>query len=289
MHAGNAVVTGAAGILGPAICQTLRSSGWQVFATDRHAVDFDLAADVIGIGKFWNHRFITDISSKSACDTLIQEAETAIGPVHLLVNNAALSYRVNSLADLEEDRALELLRVNLLAPLWLTAAAEESLTSTTGTIINISSAQTQGWLAENHLYVSSKAALEKLTETLASSFGPRGIRCVGIRIGSFPGDHFMRDHLRDLPPEAARSLYREVFPRHLDLSRKALGNECVGTPADLAELIVFLTSEHARMLHGSILNLDGGFTSRPAPWVGISESRKWSDAWAASWKENHPR
>lgn len=209
-----AIVTGAAGIVGPEICRCLRERGWKVAATDVLSSDFDLAETTDGRGRYYDFCWIGDLTTRAACHTFIREAEQALGPISLLVNNAATAYREGCLQDLDEDRAITLFQVNVLAPLWLVAACEPSLRQNLGTVLNISSAQTQGWLPDNHLYVASKAALEKLTETLSGSLAPFGIRTIGLRLGSFPGSHFLRDFLRQLPESAVRQMLSDILPEH---------------------------------------------------------------------------
>ncbi len=282
-----ALITGAAGILGPEICLKLRREGWHVAATDRLAADFDIAESILGEKKFWDFRWLGDLSSKSACGDCVHATEEVLGPISLLVNNAAYSYREKTLWELEEARAVELFQINTLAPLWLAAAALPSLTLNRGTVINISSAQTQGWLANNHLYIASKAALEKLTETLSADFADIGARCIGLRLGSFPGVRFLRDYLQQLPEEAIGSMVAEILPLHLERTADLLGENCVGSAAELAEFLLLLTSPHARMLNGCILSVDGGMTVRPIAWPSQTESYQQARQWFENWKQQH--
>jgi len=281
---GVALVTGAAGIVGPEICRVLHERGWQVAATDRDERDFELAEKAEGKSIPADFQSIADLSKKAACDRLIRETEQALGPITLLINNAAVAGREKSLAEIDEERALRLFQINALAPLWLIAAAETSLKGGRGTVINISSAQTVGWLPENHLYVASKAALEKLTETLAGSLSPFGVRTICLRLGSFPGSHFLRDFLRRLPPEAARQMTEDILPIHFQSIRDALGANHTGTPRELAEAIAFLAGEEARMFNGCILDFDGGYTRRPTNWPGAAQSAELAREWFAQWQ-----
>jgi len=282
-----AVVTGAAGIVGPAICRALREQGWLVAATDRSSEEFDIARRTLGLDNYWDYRWTGNIGSQAACRTLIRETEADLGPVSLLVNNAAFAYREPSLDLLDEQKAIEMLQVNLLAPLWLVTAAEPSLRTTKGVVVNLSSAQTQGWLPENHLYVASKAALEKLTQTLSDTLGKHGARCFGIRLGSFPGTHFFREFLAQLPEDAARQMTKEVLPRHFAGLESSLGANFIGHASELGTIISFLVSDAARMLNGTTLTLDGGMTTRPIAWGGSHDGHKIAKEWFDNWKKLH--
>jgi NAD(P)-dependent dehydrogenase (short-subunit alcohol dehydrogenase family) len=282
-----AVVTGAAGIVGPSICQALRRHGWLVAAADLREEDFKFAQRVRNIEEFWDFRWIGDLRKKESCEGLIDACQTALGEVALLVNNAAFCYREPSLDALEEEQALSIFQINVLAPLWLTAAAQTSLGRTQGCVVNVSSAQTQGWLPENHLYVASKAALEKLTETLSATLGKDGARCVGIRLGSFPGFQFLSPFLSQLPQDAADKMVAELLPRHLAESEKSIGKSFVGQAGELGDTIAFLASDAARMVNGTILSMDGGMTTRPMTWASGYNSLQMAQEWFDNWKKEH--
>lgn len=282
------MITGAAGIVGPEICRNLRAKGWLVAAADREKRDFEMACQMPGGECFHDFLWLGDISGKEACQELVAATESALGPIGLLVNNAAASFRAPSLREIEEEQAIGLLKVNLLAPFWLIGAAEESLRVGRGTVVNISSAQTRGWLPDNHLYVASKAALEKLTETLSGRLSTFGVKVFCLRLGSFPGTHFLRDYLRLLPKGEAHKMMEEVLPVHFESIRETLGASRVGKPEDLARFIAFLASEESRMLNGAVLDFDGGYTRRPTSWggppIGPRLAREWFERWQASAK-----
>jgi len=282
-----AIVTGAAGIIGPGICQVLRRHGWLVAATDRRDEDFEFAQRVRNTGEFWDFRWTGDLRKKESCEAFIHASRSALGEVALLVNNAAFAYREPSLSELQEEQALDVFRLNVLAPLWLTSAAQSSLSKTQGCVVNISSAQTQGWLPENHLYVASKAAVEKLTETLSATLGQDGARCVGIRLGSFPGFQFLSPFLAQLPRDAGDQMVAELLPRHLAETEKSLGRSFVGHSDELGEAIAFLAADASRMLNGTILSMDGGMTTRPMTWASGYNCQQVAQEWFDNWKKHN--
>lgn len=282
-----AIITGAAGIVGPGICHVLRQRGWLIAATDRQEEDFEFAQRVRKTGEFWDFRWIGDLRKKESCDDFVCKSRSTLGEISLLVNNAAFAYRAPSPDLLDEEQALDIFRINVLAPLWLASAAHSSLVKTQGCVVNISSAQTVGWLPENHLYVASKAAVEKLTETLSSTFGREGARSVGIRLGSFPGFQFLNPFLAQLPRNAGDQMAADLLPRHLAESEKAIGKPFVGRPTELGEMIAFLASDAGRMLNGTILSMDGGMTTRPITWASGYDSQQMAQEWFDNWKSNN--
>ena len=178
-------------------------------ATDSTAENLDRARVLCG-GIFWDHDMAGDIASEDFCKALVFDVGKRVGDIGLLVNNAAIPGR-GSLDEITEEAALSIFRVNVLAPLWLTRACRGSLLRRRGSVINISSAQTQAFCEKTHLYVASKAALEQLTRYMASEFLGSGVRVNAIRVGRVPGAAFLRKWTDTLPPEAARELIEKVM------------------------------------------------------------------------------
>lgn len=258
---GVALVTGATGIIGPAICKALRHEGWVVAACDRDHKDFDFLDRVLGQRVEADGTFVADLSEHDRCHNLVAEIERTLGPIGLLVNNAAVNLGPAKLGELTEDACQLMTRVNIFAPLFLMQAAEASLAANGGSVVNISSVLSQRTGREGDLmYSLLKAALERMTEAVAVEFAPKGVRANAIRVGSVPGYAFMRRELERLPVEAARRLYAEVMPLHYEAAdhNAELGRR--GCPEDIAELVCFLASPRAAYMTGSILPMDGGYT-----------------------------
>jgi len=284
-----ALVTGAGGILGPSICQALRQKGWLVAATDSTAENLDRARVLCG-GIFWDHDVAGNIASEDFCKALVSDVGKRVGDIGLLVNNAAIPGR-GSLDEITEEAALSIFRVNVLAPLWLTRACRGSLLRRRGSVINISSAQTQAFCEKTHLYVASKAALEQLTRSMASEFLGRGVRVNAIRVGRVPGAAFLRKWTDTLPPEAARELIERVMPVHLENARESMGPDAIGSPDGIASIVAFLASEDSRFINGEILTADGGFLATSRDWEGqqlpgSNRANEAAEAWVAEWRKS---
>lgn len=109
-----------------------------------------------------------------------------------------------------------------------------------GAIINVSTMVANFGAAGMSLYGSSKAAVQLLTKAWAAEFGPFGVRVNAVSPG--PTDTEGTAGMQDMLAQMAAALP----------SRK------VGTPADIANAIVFLASPAANQIHGAVLPVDGG-------------------------------
>jgi NAD(P)-dependent dehydrogenase (short-subunit alcohol dehydrogenase family) len=278
---GVALVTGATGIIGPAICEALRRDGWRVAACASSKKSFSYYAKVFPKPLVADGKFIADLHGRAACHSLVCQIERELGPVVVLVNNAVTNPNPVTLHEMTEEYAHRMVEVDLLAPLWLTQAAEKSLVAQRGCVVNISSVEVKRLSPEVAMYPTLKAALEKLTSALALELGPKGVRVNCIRVGSVPGPAFLRDILTKLPRDKARRLYAEIEPKHRTAKSWMSATDRAGAPTDIAEAVAFLASPRAEFFNGATLPLEGGITHRwditkPATdWDSQKAVREW--------------
>lgn len=257
-----AVVTGATGIIGPAICQVLMREGWQVAACDRNEGDFAFVQKVTGQPLQATQTFAADLAEPDQAAALIRRIEERMGPVHLLVNNAAANPGSRTLDQIESAYSQWMMQVNLDTPLQLIRAAADSLAATRGSVVNVSSIQSIATLPGNTMYAMLKAAMERMTQALASELGPRGVRINTVRVGSVSGYAFMRSVLEKLSAEQARELYQHVMDKHFQNTPSALLPNH-GRGEDIGHAIAFLASEKARFITAATLPVDGGLAHVP--------------------------
>jgi NAD(P)-dependent dehydrogenase (short-subunit alcohol dehydrogenase family) len=222
-----ALVTGAAGGLGQAICSVLSEHGWQVTGTD-----------ITGVPE------PVDLRDPQAAEVLVASVLAETGRLDLLVNNAATMYfGALDLADLE--RWWDTIEVNLSAPFRLCRAAAAPLAQTRGQIINLSS--TLGVTGESGFsaYCTSKHGIIGLTKALAHELAP------DVRVNSIaPGDV---DTPQQAVDAAAYGLTREeLYARHA--AATPIGRVLAAT--EIARLIAYLGDETA--FTGSCIHMNGG-------------------------------
>lgn len=253
-----ALVTGATGIVGPGICRTLRREGfriaacatsWDSFKFDRHVHDTPL-----GDGEF-----VARLEGRESCRRLVSEIEERLGPVALLVNNAAINPGFTNLADLTEATLHRAAEIDLFGPIWLIQACEKSLVEAGGSIVNISSVHVKKNFEGMFVYDLLKAALETLTTSLALELGPKGVRMNAIRLGLVPGTGYLKETAMRLPAEQAQEFYRAIAPAALEGRTKMSFVRRAGSPEDVGELVAYLASPGAAFMHGAVIPLDGGF------------------------------
>ena len=255
---GSALVTGATGIIGEAVCRTLSRDGWAVIANDISHDKFRHYENLRGRPIEADFTVPCDLSVESNCQRLVAEAERMAGAIGLLVNCATAHDRVHTFEDTNSAFCQKLLQVDLLAPLFLSQAAAASLEKTQGSIVNCSSVHVQMPIPGSPFYRIVKAAVEKLSETLVTELGPRGIRINTIRIGRIAGDAFLQPVLQKLQPDLARDLYDEVIPSYL-ASQREKGS---GVGEDIGQIVSFLASPRARFIQGAVISADGGWPQK---------------------------
>ncbi len=237
-----ALITGAAGGIGRALCAAFAAAGYRVIATDIGPANIadavylplDLAA------------LVSNADERARFQQQVAQA-LAGAPLAVLVNNAARQC-LGLTGPLSVDELRASLEVNVSAPLALVTALLDALTAARGTVINIGSVhalQTKpGFLP----YAVSKAALAGLTRSLALDLAPRGIRVNEIRPGATATPMLLAGFERD--PEALARL----------ADYQPLGR--LAEPAEVAAVAVMLASREASFVTGAVLQVDGGIGIR---------------------------
>jgi NAD(P)-dependent dehydrogenase (short-subunit alcohol dehydrogenase family) len=236
-----ALITGALGGIGTALCEEFRRSGYFVIGTDRAKGDAPCDAFI--------KLDIRDLYfSESARATLAAEVERFTGEhgLKVLINNAA-SQILNRTDDIKTSDWNETLQTNLIAPFLLLQTLLPQLEHAKGSVVNIASihatATTPGFVC----YATSKAALVGMTRALAVDLGPR------IRVNAVsPGATATPMLLAGFAGKDAE--LRELAHKH-PLER-------IAEPAEIARTAVFLASEQASYNTGACLSVDGGIGCR---------------------------
>ena len=236
-----AFVTGSTRGIGRGIATMLHQAGAAVAVVGRNrdqaiAAAADLGDRTVGVA--------CDVADGTQVAAAIAEAEKALGPISILVNNAGLT-RDNLLMRLTDEDWDQVLEANLKGAFHTTKAVIRGMMKRrAGRIINITSIVGMTGNKGQANYAASKAGLIGFTKSVAKEYASRGVtaNCVA------PG-FIETDMTAALPQEARDAL----------LSQIALGR--LGQPSDIAGAVLFLASDLARYVTGQVLVVDGGMVS----------------------------
>jgi len=182
--------------------------------------------------------FEVDLARAEGPAELFALVQNALGPIHILVNNAAYSTTV-SVDELTADVLDRHYAVNLRATALLCAAFVRSFPlASGGRIINLTSGQGIGPMPTELAYAATKGGIDALTSSLSGAVASRGITVNAVDPG--PTDTGW------IPPDLRESL----------VATAPMGR--LGAPQDAARLVTFLASEEAGWITGQILRSRGG-------------------------------
>lgn len=235
-----AVVTGASRGIGAATARALDQAGARVAVCGRSRDDLEAVAAGLDNDPVV---LVADLSDRTSPGQLIEASIAAMGPVEILVNNAAAAARLSTV---DTDAAVidGLLAVNVRAPLLLIAALLPSMVELRrGSIINLSSVSGLVGTPRRAAYAASKGALDAATRSLAIEVGPAGIRVNAVAPGVVDTALWAKN--KAVPGVV------ETIEEQTPLRRWA-------TPEDIADVIVFLASDAARFVTGETISVDGG-------------------------------
>lgn len=235
-----ALVTGAGGGIGRAICLELAAQGWAVAACD--VAGAEATADLARKGGGEALALEWDVRDAEAAGRAHAEAEAALGPVDAVVANAAIVDRIAPAEKLSEESWRSELDVNLTgAFLSLQPALAGMRERGRGRVLAISSIAATDGLAGQAAYAASKAGLLGLVRTLALELAPAGVTVNAVLPGM-------------VETEKVGAMPAEVRERAL----AAVPMRRFATPEEVAAVVAFLCSGAAAYITGAWLPVDGG-------------------------------
>ncbi len=241
-----ALVTGAARGLGQAMAVALAEAGADVTGVD--VVDLgETQAHVEAAGRRFN-AIERDLRGVEATRRVVDDAAAAMGRLDILINNAGIIRRADSI-DFTETDWDDVIDLNLKSVFFLAQAAGRRFLAQGGggKIVNVASMLSfQGGIRVPS-YTASKSGVLGLTRLLANEWAAKGINVNAIAPG-----YMATANTAPLRADAARSA--EI------LARIPAGRW--GEPVDLAGTVVFLCSAASDYVHGAVIPVDGGWLAR---------------------------
>jgi 3-oxoacyl-[acyl-carrier protein] reductase len=233
-----ALVTGASGGIGGAIARAIHAQGGAVALSGTRLPALEALAAELG------ERVAVcpaDLREPGAAEALLAAAETALGPLAILVNNAGFTRDMLALRMSDADWQ-GVLDVDLSAPFRLIRAALRGmLKRRAGRIINIASIVGVTGNAGQSNYAAAKAGLIGMSKSLAQEVGSRGVTVNVIAPG------FVETAMTDGLAETQKTKLLSAIP---------LGR--MGRPEDIAAAAVYLAADEAAWVTGATLHVNGG-------------------------------
>ena len=250
----NAVITGGSDGIGLGIAKAFAREGANLLLIGKDPEKLQKAQQAL-LNEFGVqvHTLSADLSKTEIVTEVVKDIERLLPTVDILVNNADLGKFVpfeqvdNTLYDAHFN-------LNVKAPYFLTQSLLPALVKSKGNVINISSYFAHRMLPNRAttVYSATKGALNSFTKALAFEVGQLGVRVNAIAPGSISTPQFNRN-LQALTPKkqaAFETMVKEIYPL-----------QHIGTPEDIAKACVFLASDNASWITGTVLAVDGGLTT----------------------------
>ena len=232
-----ALVTGAAGGIGKSLVRKLRAEGASVAITDITIGNVEAEAHFPG-----------DLSAAQFCDELPSKATDALGGLDILINNAGIIRR-GKITEATDDDFKSTMAVNIEAPFRLCRSTIPILAKNGGgSIVNIASCWGLNPGPDHPIYIMSKAALASFTQCLGHDHAHQNIK-VNAVCPNEVNTPMIRSgfSIRGLDPEKAIKELNDTVP---------LGR--IAEPDDISDVILFLASDEARYMCGSLVEVNGG-------------------------------
>ncbi len=240
-----AVVTGAAAGIGQSIAARLARTDHAVAIVDVDAEAAEQAAKQLSAQGARVIACPADVSDRAAVDQALTTVRNQLGPIEVLVNNAAVAWR-DPFLEMSLERWNQALAINLTGAFnCVQSALPDMLAAGWGRVVLISSSSAQRGAPGMAHYAASKGGIIALTKTLALEFGAAGVTVNNIAPSTIDTPSVQRKQALGVLPSS------EVMGSRLPVGR-------IGQGEDIAYACSFLVSDEASYITGQTLSVNGG-------------------------------
>lgn len=247
------LITGAGSGIGQETSLAFAETGAVVIGVDRSEDGLGATAALIASTGARFEALVADVGDEGSVAVAFEQAATITGRIDCAFNNAGIMQSSTLAADIGHEEWERVMRINVTG-VWLCMRAEIGLMLRQGggSIVNTASFLSLHSMAMQTAYVASKHAVLGLTRNAAIEYAASDIRINAVAPGGIPTG-MMAQSLADVD-EAGR-----------EAARKAIGDmhpmKRLGTPREIAQAVLFLSSADAAFVTGACLSVDGGWAA----------------------------
>lgn len=243
-----ALVTGGAGGIGRATALALARDGVDVVVADVDAAAGARVADeVVALGRA--SAFVrTDVADEAACAHLVSETLRRFGRLDIAFNNAGIIGAPRLTADYGVDDWQRMIGINLSGVFYCMRHELRAIADTGGVIVNTASVMGLRGTVGGSAYCAAKHGVIGLTRAAALEYGKRGVRINAVCPGFVATEMTVGSRSIMTPAQVDAGVARTPLRR-------------IGTPEDVAALVVWLCSAQASFISGAIYTVDGGLSA----------------------------
>jgi len=184
-----------------------------------------------------------DLNNLSAIPGLVRNLVKKYSKIDILVNNAGINLK-KEFTEVTDEDFQKIMLTNVQSIFTISREVVKSMKNKNGSIVNISSMASQYGLPKVIAYSASKGAIESMTRAMAVELSPKGIRVNCIAPGFIATDM------------SAKALNNDPERKNKVLSRTPMGE--LGSPSDIGDAALFLTTAESSYITGVVLPVDGG-------------------------------
>jgi NAD(P)-dependent dehydrogenase (short-subunit alcohol dehydrogenase family) len=234
-----AIITGAGQGIGLACAEALAEAGAKVVIADRDPQLADTGCESLKAKGLDAEIVIMDVTDSKRVTEVADQLAARYGGIDILVNSAGIARSETPAEEVADEHWNNVIDVNLNGTFWCCRAfGKHMLDAKSGSIVNIGSMS--GFIVnkpqEQCYYNASKAAVHHLTKSLAAEWGARGVRVNAVA-----------------PTYIATPLMYDAWIGGTPMAR-------MGEVDEIASVVLFLASDAASLMTGSVVLVDGGYT-----------------------------